>query len=303
MRKVIGIGETILDIIFRDGVPTAAVPGGSTFNTIVSLGRMGVPATFVTDLGDDHVGRTIRAFMGENSIDDRCVSVYTGQQSPVSLAFLDADGNATYEFFREPFAEDHDWPRPEVDADDIVVFGSYYALSPVSRYKVKELMEMAREKGAIVMYDVNFRRSHQAEAIRLTGTLLENLEYADLVRGSIEDFEILWGLKESAAVYRGQTAFYCPRLLCSLGAGGVDLYTPVFSRHYDAIPLIPVSTIGAGDNFNAGIVYGLLQNHIRRSDLDSLTPSDWESIVRYALAFSANVCMSSENYVDRGFRP
>ena len=37
MRKVIGIGETILDIIFRGEQPTAAVPGGSVFNGIVSL--------------------------------------------------------------------------------------------------------------------------------------------------------------------------------------------------------------------------------------------------------------------------
>ena len=29
MRRVIGIGETIMDIIFKDGQPTAAVPGGS----------------------------------------------------------------------------------------------------------------------------------------------------------------------------------------------------------------------------------------------------------------------------------
>lgn len=32
MRKVIGIGETILDIIFRNNRPHTAVPGGSTFN-------------------------------------------------------------------------------------------------------------------------------------------------------------------------------------------------------------------------------------------------------------------------------
>lgn len=303
MRRVIGIGETILDIIFREGVPTDGVPGGSTFNTMVSLGRMGVPATFVTDLGDDHVGRTIRSFMAENGVDDRQVSVHADKQSPVSLAFLDAAGNASYEFYREPFAEDCDWPRPELEADDIVVFGSYYALSPTSRYKVKELLDMARAKGAIVVYDVNFRRSHQAEAIRLTGTLLENLEYADIIRGSIEDFEILWGLKESATVYRQQTAFYCPRLLCSLGADGVDLYTPAFSQHYDAIPLTPVSTIGAGDNFNAGLVYGLLKHRVRRADLDDLTQADWDAIVHCALAFSAEVCMSRENYVGRGFNP
>ena len=41
MRKIIGIGETILDIIFRNNQPSHAVPGGSTFNTLISLGRLG----------------------------------------------------------------------------------------------------------------------------------------------------------------------------------------------------------------------------------------------------------------------
>lgn len=48
MRKVIGIGETVLDIIFKDGKPIEAVPGGSTFNGIVSLGRAGVKTTFIS---------------------------------------------------------------------------------------------------------------------------------------------------------------------------------------------------------------------------------------------------------------
>ena len=39
MRKVIGIGETVLDIIFKDSQPIGAFPGGSTFNGLISLGR------------------------------------------------------------------------------------------------------------------------------------------------------------------------------------------------------------------------------------------------------------------------
>ena len=303
MRKVIGIGETILDILFRDGTPTAAVPGGSTFNTMVSLGRMGIPATFVSDLGDDHVGEAIRSFMRGNGVDDQYVSTYADMQSPVSLAFLDDGGNARYEFYRQPFAEDACWTCPEVDADDIIVFGSYYALSHTSRYKVKELLETAQAKGAIVMYDVNFRRSHQGEVVRLTDALLENLEHADIVRGSIEDFDILWGLTDSASVYRQHTAFYCPRLLCSRGAEGVDLHTSAFSKHYAALPLTPISTIGAGDSFNAGIAYALLKKDVHHTDLDHLTEADWDSIVHCAMAFSANVCMSRENYVQKGFQP
>lgn len=55
-KRVIGIGETVLDILFKNDQPQKAVPGGSTFNSIVSLGRAGVPCVMVTEVGDDHIG-------------------------------------------------------------------------------------------------------------------------------------------------------------------------------------------------------------------------------------------------------
>lgn len=84
MRKVIGIGETILDIIFRGGQPTAAVPGGSVFNGIVSLGRIGVPICFISETGNDHVGNIILNFMRENNIPTDHVNVFPDGKSPVS---------------------------------------------------------------------------------------------------------------------------------------------------------------------------------------------------------------------------
>jgi fructokinase len=63
MRRVIGIGETILDVIFRNDQPTAAVPGGSTFNAMVSLARVGIKVDFISQIGDDHVGDIIEGFM------------------------------------------------------------------------------------------------------------------------------------------------------------------------------------------------------------------------------------------------
>ena len=53
MRKVFGIGETILDIIFRNDQPQKAVPGGSVFNGLISLGRLNVPVSFISELGND----------------------------------------------------------------------------------------------------------------------------------------------------------------------------------------------------------------------------------------------------------
>ena len=63
------------------------------------------------------------------------------------------------------------------------------------RDKVKELLDKAREKGAIIYYDVNFRSTHKNEAIKLLPVILENFEYADIIRGSVEDFENMFGLQ------------------------------------------------------------------------------------------------------------
>ena len=63
MQKVIGIGETVLDIIFKNEQPIGAVPGGSTFNCLISLGRSGVKASLVSETGNDHVGRRIIDFI------------------------------------------------------------------------------------------------------------------------------------------------------------------------------------------------------------------------------------------------
>ena len=68
MRKVIGIGETVLDIIFKDNKPVEAVPGGSTFNAITSLGRCGVNTSFISEAGNDHVGKYIIDFLKDNGV-------------------------------------------------------------------------------------------------------------------------------------------------------------------------------------------------------------------------------------------
>ena len=101
MRKVIGIGETILDIIFEKDKPSAAVPGGSVFNGMISLGRMGVDVRFISETGNDRVGRTILDFMQENGISTDHVNVFPDGKSPVSLAFLNDKSDAEYIFYKE----------------------------------------------------------------------------------------------------------------------------------------------------------------------------------------------------------
>ena len=303
MRKIFGIGETVLDIIFKDDQPIGAVPGGSVFNSIISLGRCGVNASFISETGNDRVGRRITSFLEANGVDASSVYVYPDSKSPISLAFLNEKSDAEYIFYKDHPNDRIEFVTPEVNKDDIVLFGSYYAINPVIRPQVKGFLDYAREHGAILYYDVNFRASHQYEVMKLTPNLLENFELADIVRGSAEDFEILFKKNDAEQVYRSQIMFYTKKFIYTNAAAPIQLFADNgLKKQYPITETETVSTIGAGDNFNAGFLYGLLLNGITRSQLEEgLSEKQWDSIVEQGTKFSTEVCRSLYNYVSPEF--
>ena len=239
--------------------------------------------------------------MEQNHISTQYIDRFPDGKSPISLAFLDANRNAKYAFYKDYPTQRLEVPFPRIEADDIFIIGSYYALNPALRPRMVEFLQYAHERKAIIYYDLNFRKAHAHEAIRLMPTVLENLEYADIVRGSDEDFLNLFGEQAGDRVYADHIQFYCDRLITTYGAKGVDLYTSRFKQHYDALAIEPQSTIGAGDNFNAGLIFGLLKEDVRLKDLADLTPDSWERIIRHGMALAGEVCQSYDNYISTDF--
>ena len=303
MRKVIGIGETVLDIIFKNNKPVEAVPGGSTFNAITSLARAGAQTLLVSETGCDQVGDKIIQFLHQNGVCSDYVRRNADSSSPLSLAFLNAQNEANYVFYSAPAHDQGEVELPEIAPDDIIIFGSYYAVNPQTRPQVQSLLEQARSRGAIIYYDVNFRPNHRNEVIRLTPNLLENLGYADIVRGSRDDFATLYKKDDADSVYRAEISFYCRQFLYTDGAQPVQLRAPGgLTKSYPVPPAETVSTIGAGDNFNAGFIYGLLRDGITRQQLlDGLSEAQWDSLVGHALRFSAECCKDIFNYISPEF--
>lgn len=163
------------------------------------------------------------------------------------------------------------------------------------------MVEFAKERKAIIYYDPNFRDAHAHEAVKLMPSVLENLEYADLVKGSADDFNNLFHVTDPQKIYTDHIKFYCPNFICTLGSKGVKLFCEKGDKHFATTPVTPVSTIGAGDSFNAGVLFGLLKHDITLDMLYSLTPEEWEPIVRYGMEFAATVCCSMDNYITPEF--
>ena len=239
--------------------------------------------------------------MQQNGMSTDYMDSFSEGLSPVSLAFLDEGQGTDYMFYTNRSKRRSNMALPDIQPDDIVLFGSYYALNSDTRDRVMDLVQYARERRAIVYYDPNFRKAHAHEAIQLRATVMDNYEAADLVRGSDEDFVNLYKKTDPDEVYRDEVQFYCKRLIATRGAEGISLYTEKGRTHYDVPPLTAVSSIGAGDAFNAGLIYSLIKYRIGQMDLPELSPMMWDKMIGLGIAFAAEVCGSSANYVSPEF--
>ena len=84
------------------------------------------------------------------------------------------------------------------------------------------------------------------------------MQLANIVRGSMEDFGYLYNLTDADAIYERVRPF-CPTLILTDGARTIRVYSPAGCESYLVQPIETVSTVGAGDNFNAGYIYAMLK--------------------------------------------
>ncbi len=285
MLRVIGIGETVLDILFKNDQPQKAVPGGSTFNSIVSLGRAGVPCAMITQTGSDHIGDIICDFLRKNGVSDEFVCRHPNTKSHITLAFLNEHNDAQYEFYKDHARDLLDIPLPRITADDVVLFGSFFAINPVIRPVTRKLLTEAREAGAWLYYDVNFRKNHIPDLPNILQNIEENMRLASVVRGSMEDFDYLFGLQDPDAIYE-RVRPLCSTLILTDGARSIRVYTPEGCETYPVVQIPTVSTVGAGDNFNAGYIYAKLRG------ID-----DQPSRIAMAQRWSQDVCQQIGNNI------
>lgn len=300
-RKVYGIGETVYDIIFKDGKPVTGHPGGSTFNCMISLGRCGVDSAFISETGNDKVGDLIIKFLEANNLSSKYVNQFEDGKSALSLAFLDENNDAVYNFYKDYPKQRLELELPKLEKDDILVYGSFFALNEKVRKVVKHLLEQAYKAQAILYYDPNYRSTHLANRENLIPTLEENFRLSTIIRASDEDFGHIYPGLSIDEVYE-EVASFCPNLICTANKNDVSVFAENFKSQHKVPKISPVSTVGAGDSFNAGFVYALIANKIGYDDLiNNLTKETWMKLVDMAISFSSEVCMNYENYVSFDF--
>ncbi len=300
MRKIYTIGETVLDILFNNNLPFTARAGGACLNSAVTLGRLNMPVYFIGEYGLDEVGNFIDNFLKENNVSTDYVYRYYDGKSALALAFLNENKDASYDFYKIYPRNRLNISFPEIQPDDIVLFGSMYAITPEVRPKLLELIKEANRKKAIVIYDPNFRKIHLHDLPKVKPMILDNIKHADILRGSNEDFSFIFGVKDADETYENISTL-APNLLYTASRRGVFLRTPGYAAEFPVKTIEPISTIGAGDSFNAGIAYSIFNQNISYKALQKLDESSWKTIVSTAIDFSTHVCLNYDNYISKDF--
>ena len=261
--RVICLGEAVIELSRgADGAFTAAC-AGDTFNTAVYLARAGLGVGFATAVGDDPYSDSIVALALAEGLDANLILRVPGRLPALSLVVrgrcgqrIDhvwGDSAPARDLFELP-----DWMRiAQSLLTARLIYFSGITLSLYSNNGLGRLfaaLEVARQQGAKVAFDGNFRPPGWKGNLARTRTVfMEALKRVDIALPAFDDEAVLWGDPSPESTVARLQAFGVGEIVVKNGPNSALVAT---SRGLEFVPVpeivVPVDPTAAGDGFNAG---------------------------------------------------
>lgn len=265
---VLVVGEALIDIV-ETGSGSDEHVGGSPANVALGLGRLGIDAALLTQVGEDERGKRIVSHI-EGSGARLLRESVTARPTSTARARIAADGAADYVF-------DIDWnvlPEAAYPAPRLVHTGSIGAFAEPGAGSVVELLSDVRAEE--VTFDPNIRPALVGNRDDAMRRFEQISRLATVVKMSDEDAAWLFpGLAVDEVI--DAVLALGPRVVAvTLGGEGA-----VISSAADPVRVAPITvdvadTIGAGDTFMTSLISSVLKTGSRdlsRADLERIGTS------------------------------
>jgi len=261
--RAICVGEVLIEMARGADGRFSLSCGGDAFNTAVYLARAGIDAAFATALGDDPYSDSIMALAAAEGVSGQLILRARGRLPGLCLVENGPAGERSFRYWREgaparDLFELPDWMRvAEGLLPARLIFFSGITLSLYSNNglgRFLALLEGARQQGAKVAFDGNFRpRGWKGDLARTRTVFIEALKRVDIALPTFDDEAVLWGDPSPETTVARLQAFGIGEIVVKNGpnsalvaVGGVQEFVPVPEV------MVPVDTMAAGDGFNAG---------------------------------------------------
>lgn len=287
--ETLHMGRSSIDLYSNDvGSPFveitsfAAYVGGSPTNISVGATRLGLNAALLTAVGEDPVGDFILNFLNNEGVVTRYIPRKPGNRTSAVLLGIEPPDKFPLQYYRDNCADinlniDDVLAAPVTDCEVFQFAGTNLSKEP-SRSATMFAAELARQSGAKVVFDIDFRPD-QWHDVRAFGVVARSvMPFVDVVIGtedeinaatlsSLEQMELTHSQVSDTKV-SGDTEAAIKRMLAmgpeavveKVGSKGARIHLQG-GEVIDA-PGFPVeiyNILGAGDAFGAGFLYGFVR--------------------------------------------
>ncbi|EIG57271.1 carbohydrate kinase [Bradyrhizobium sp. WSM1253] len=287
---LISCGDALIDFVptrntdGREAVMPAV--GGSCLNVAIGMARLGAPAGFVGGISTDLFGRMIADHAAASNVE---LALATRSEHQTTLAFVRiVAGESHYAFYdAETATRNWTYRRGSIPFDTVEALhvGSTTLVNDRGATETRTLIADARASSTI-SFDPNCRPNLVKDKPAYLARMAEFAASADLIKMSDVDFTYLFAdelyhQRASTLLARGAGLVVITRgdngaIAWHAGAGQIEVAAP---------KVVVADTIGAGDSFQAALLFALhKQGRLARQQLKDIGADE----LGRALSFAAN---------------
>ncbi len=283
---VVSAGEALTDLVRAGEHSWTSHPGGAGWNVARACAALGLFSAFAGAVGRDVFGDELARQTKLAGLDERFLQ---RASTPTLLAVVHESDPPAYFFMGENSADLHF--APHLLPDGWLERIGWLHLGGISLTRLPlsgvllDLAERAKKAGARISFDPNARVTHRDP--EYLATMRHVLCLSDLIKVSDEDLRFLFPERseaESVAWLREQND--TAPIVVTRGAAGASLFLGGEHQDFPAVPIEVADTVGAGDAFVAGLLYGAVEK----------AGEAWDAHVRFALRVAAAACQRAGAY-------
>lgn len=298
------IGENLIDMVplpDAENAPYGAfkvAPGGCPYNSAIAAARLGSTVFYIGKISNDFLGDRLFNRLSDNGVR---LDYIVRADNPVTLAFVEksANGEARYAFYAERAADrslvTDDLPETLHPDIHFLLLGSISLLLEPGAGSILNFTDRFHKR-VLISYDPNVRASMISDRARFRAAFEAICARCAVVKAS--DADLAWIYDSpfeppfSSEIVSHILACGPNLVLVTRGSQGSLAATRQASVSVGAVPAQVVDTIGAGDTFHAAALSFLDRNNwISTKDLEALSTSQLERMLRFASAAAAMDCM------------
>lgn len=302
MYDIVALGEVLIDFT-NNGYSASGMrlfeqnPGGAPANMLTAATKLGLSTAFIGKVGTDMHGQFLKEVLEQQGIDTKGMILDPNFFTTLAFVELKENGERVFSFARKPGADTmltkEDLNQDLLTNTKVFHFGSLSLTNDPSKTATYEAIRIAKDAGAIISYDPNYRAplwENEKVAIEM---MREPIPYVDMMKISDEETELLTGQVDPEAAAEILISQGVKVVVVTLGEKGALVRIKDGSHIVAGFKSQVVDTTGAGDSFWGSFVQQVLGT---KKAVEELTLEELSKCVTYANAV-ASICVSKRGAI------